>query len=102
MPRRGFALAIARDTTNRDTTRGMFRAQLQYKAELYDRRVVCINRFFPSSKKCSSCGNVKAELPLSQRTYHCDNCGLTLDRDLNAALNILAAGQAVKVCGDSL
>ena len=81
---------------------GLFRSQLEYKAELYDRRVVCIDRFFPSSKKCSSCGTVKAELPLSQRTYHCDNCGLTLDRDLNAALNILAAGQAVKVCGDLL
>lgn len=85
-----------------DNILGMFRAQLQYKAELYDRQVVRINRFFPSSKKCSACGNVKAELSLSQRTYHCDNCGLTLDRDLNAALNILAAGQAVKVCGDLL
>ena len=80
-----------------DNILGMFRAQLEYKAELYDRRVVCIDRFFPSSKKCSSCGTVKAELPLSQRTYHCNSCGLTLDRDRNAALNILAAGQAVSV-----
>ena len=71
--------------------------QLEYKAALYDRQVVCINRFFPSSKKCSSCGTVKAMLSLSERTYHCVNCGLNLDRDLNAALNILAAGQAVSV-----
>ena len=80
-----------------DNILGMFRMQLEYKGALYDRQVVCIDRFFPSSKKCSTCGTVKAELPLSQRTYHCNSCGLTLDRDLNAALNILAAGQAVSI-----
>ncbi|EQD65833.1 protein containing Transposase, IS605 OrfB, partial [mine drainage metagenome] len=45
-------------------------------------------RWFPSSKRCCGCGTVKAELSLSERIYHCQSCGLVLDRDLNAAINL--------------
>ena len=47
------------------------------------------HRFYPSSKTCSSCGMVKAKLALSERTYQCDTCGLVMDRDVNAARNLL-------------
>ena len=47
-----------------------------------------VDRFYPSSKTCSKCGNYKKDLKLSQRVYHCDNCQETIDRDLNASLNI--------------
>lgn len=53
-----------------------------------------MDRFFPSSKICSSCGNVKSDLKLSDRTYHCTECGLVIDRDLNASLNL--RNEAVK------
>jgi putative transposase len=46
--------------------------------------------FYPSSKTCSDCGHVKAKLPLSERTYRCERCGLVLDRDENAARNLAA------------
>ena len=48
-----------------------------------------VGRFYPSSKTCSGCKHLKAELDLSERTYCCERCGLTLDRDFNAAVNIL-------------
>lgn len=65
----------------------MFRTMLNYKSVLYETRVVAADRFFPSSKTCSSCGLVKAELALDERTFQCA-CGLRLDRDFNAALNL--------------
>lgn len=65
-----------------------FRRQLTYKAELAGVELIMADRFFPSSKRCSSCGNIKADLTLGDRTYHCDSCGLVIDRDLNAALNL--------------
>lgn len=81
--------------------------QLSYKANT----VIKVDRYFPSSKRCSTCGNVKASLSLSDRTYHCDSCHTTIDRDLNASLNILqeglrlislsTVGHTVKDCGDS-
>lgn len=55
--------------------------------------LVVADRFFPSSKTCSSCGAAKARLRLTTRTCHCDRCGLELDRDLNAALNVAAYGR---------
>ena len=54
---------------------------------MYGNSLVIADRFFPSSKKCSSCGEVKEELSLKERTYNC-SCGLSLDRDLNASLNL--------------
>jgi putative transposase len=74
---------------------GTFRAMLEYKAARCGRRVVVIDRWFPSSKMCSACGFVLAELGLKVREWQCPSCGTRHDRDVNAAKNILAAGLAV-------
>jgi len=71
-----------------DASWGEFSRQLEYKALWYGARVVKADRFFASSKTCSSCRAVKAKLLFENRTYHCEACGLTLDRDLNAAINL--------------
>jgi len=71
-----------------------FRRQLEYKSKLYGSKVVVIDRWTPTSKTCSSCGSVKPKLKLSERIYRCQNCGLVMDRDVNAARNILSAGLA--------
>jgi len=76
---------------------GELRMVLSYKAAHY----VEIDRFYPSSKKCSKCGNVKAELGLSERTYRCEACGNMLDRDYNAALNIRDEGFRIFTEGHS-
>lgn len=76
-----------------------FRHMIEYKAELYGKSVSIIDRYFPSSKKCSCCGNIKKSLPLNIRTYQCGVCNLVIDRDYNAALNILTAGTAGIACG---
>jgi putative transposase len=78
---------------------GEFRRQLEYKCERYGRQLVIIDRWYPSSKTCSACGHLLAELSLSTRTWRCPSCGARHDRDVNAAKNILAAGQAVTACG---
>ncbi len=72
-----------------------FARQLEYKAERYGRTVVRIGRFEPTSKRCSKCKHEVKELPLSVRVWTCERCGTRHDRDVNAALNILAVGQAV-------
>ena len=64
------------------------REHLIRKATERDIVVRLVDRFYPSSKTCSNCGSYKKDLKLSQRVYHCDNCGEKIDRDLNAALNI--------------
>jgi putative transposase len=69
---------------------GEFRRQLTYKTRRRGTSLVLASRWYPSSKTCSGCGAVKAKLRLSERTYRCDRCGLVLDRDLNAALNLAA------------
>ncbi|MDJ0593490.1 MAG: RNA-guided endonuclease TnpB family protein, partial [Pleurocapsa sp. MO_226.B13] len=77
----------------------MFR-QLEYKCEWYGRKLVKIDRFFPSSKRCYHCGFVVEKLPLDVRSLDCPSCGTkSIDRDINAGKNILAAGLAVTVCG---
>ena len=78
---------------------GEFRRQLEYKCQRYGRQLVVIDRWYPSSKTCSACGHVLAKQSLSTRTWQCPSCGARHDRDLNAAKNILAAGQAVTACG---
>ncbi|MFF2519191.1 RNA-guided endonuclease InsQ/TnpB family protein [Streptomyces sp. NPDC058086] len=75
-----------------------FRSMLEYKAQWYGREVIAVDRFFPSSKLCSTCGTLQQKMPLSVRTWTCD-CGTTHDRDVNAAKNLLAAGRAVAACG---
>jgi len=76
-----------------------FRRQLTYKCERAGRRLVVIDRWYPSSKTCSACGHLLAELSLSTRHWTCPSCGTRHDRDINAAKNILAAGRAVAACG---
>lgn len=77
-----------------DASFGEFRRQLEYKTARTGARLHVIDRWYPSSKTCSRCGRVKAKLSLSERTYRCDGCGLVMDRDLNAAINIRVAGSA--------
>lgn len=66
---------------------GIFKAQLEYKTNWYGCKLIMVDRWFPSTKTCCRCGN-KKDIPLSQRTYRCEECGLELDRDVNAAVNI--------------
>ncbi|MEV0838550.1 RNA-guided endonuclease TnpB family protein [Actinocatenispora sera] len=78
-----------------------FRGMLEYKATWYGRKVIAVDRWFPSSKLCSKpgCGHLNEKMPLNVRTWTCPCCGATHDRDVNAANNLLAAGLAVSVCG---
>ena len=69
-----------------------FIEKLNYKIAENQGCLIKIDRFYPSSKTCSNCGCVKKELKLSERTYHCTECGFTIDRDLNASINILNVG----------
>jgi putative transposase len=67
---------------------GEFRRQLTYKAAWYGCRVMIANRWEPTSKTRSDCGWCSEQLTLADRTFHCQACGLMLDRDLNAAINL--------------
>lgn len=69
-----------------------FRQLLTYKSELYGCNLIVIPRFYPSSKSCSNCNYINDNLKLTDREWLCPNCGLTLDRDYNASLNILNKG----------
>jgi putative transposase len=73
-----------------DSNFAEIRRQLIYKAERYGSCLVVIDRFYPSSKTCSACGYVKRELGLHERTFVCEACGMVIDRDHNAALNLLS------------
>ena len=77
-----------------DAALGEFRRQLEYKTARNGAVLRVVDRWYRSSKTCSGCGSVKAKLSLSERTYRCDSCGLTMDRDVNAAINIQVAGSA--------
>ena len=77
-----------------DASFGEFRRQLEYKTAHTGARLHVIDRWYPSSKTCSGCGRVKTKLSLAERTYRCEGCGLVIDRDLNAAINIKVAGSA--------
>jgi len=75
---------------------GEFVRQLRYKTTWYGSAVIVVSRVFPSTKMCSRCGKVKSSMGLGERSYRCGSCGLMIDRDLNAAINIrnVAAGSA--------
>ena len=75
---------------------------LEYKAKDSGGEVVAVDRFFPSSKTCSSCGRLNNTLTLKQRFWTCPQCHEHHDRDVNAAKNIQAAGLAVVACGDGV
>ena len=71
---------------------GEFRRMLEYKANWYGRKIVFINRFYPSSKTCNHCGYINKKLKLSDRQWVCPDCGEIIERDYNAALNIRNEG----------
>lgn len=71
-----------------------FTRQLEYKGKWYGCKVEKIDRFFPSSKLCSSCGKIKNDLTLSDREWTCPSCQTHHDRDVNAAINVLEYGRA--------
>ena len=71
---------------------GEFRRMLEYKVNWFNRRIVYVNRFYPSSKTCHNCGYINKELKLSDRQWICPHCGEVIERDYNAALNILDEG----------
>ena len=71
-----------------------FKRQVEYKSKRLGIEFIQVDRYFPSSKLCSSCGQVKKDLKISDRTYHCD-CGLSIDRDLNASYNLANYGKLI-------
>jgi putative transposase len=75
-----------------DAAWGEFARQLEYKTAWYGSTLVRVDTFYPSSKTCSQCQTVKATLSLDERLFHCEACGLVLDRDLNAASNLARKG----------
>ena len=79
-----------------------FVRQLKYKSLWYGRELVGIDRWYPSSKRCSDCGHTVAKMPLNVREWACPECGTVHDRDINAARNVLAAGLAVSALGESV
>lgn len=85
-----------------DASWSEFLRQLEYKALWYGRELIGIDRWYPSSKRCSNCGHVEAKMPLTKRQWTCPECNTHHDRDINAARNILAAGLAATVCGENV
>ena len=81
-----------------------FRRQLEYKTDWYGKELVIADRWFPSTKTCSNCGNIQ-DMPLSKRVYECE-CGLVIDRDVNAALNLCkvaeSASETINACGETV
>jgi putative transposase len=103
-------LNVAGMTRNRRLARaiadqgfGQARRMLGYKTAWAGGTLVLAGRFYPSTKTCSGCGTVKAKLALSERTYHCEHCGLDLDRDVNAARNLMhlaaSGAESQNACG---
>lgn len=80
---------------------GEFRRQLEYKSKIYDNTIKVIDRFAPTSKTCSKCGHIKTKILLSERTFNCESCGYSIDRDLNAAINIRTLGLRGTVSKDT-
>ena len=72
-----------------DAAWGEISRQLRYKTRWYGSTLVTADRWYPSTKRCSRCGQVKKDaMPLGERTFHCEACDLVEDRDLNAARNL--------------
>jgi putative transposase len=78
---------------------GELRRQLEYKTQWRGGQLVVADRWFPSSKTCSGCGAVKPKLPLRVRVFRCDQCGLVLDRDVNAARNLATLAEVASTTG---
>jgi len=77
---------------------GEFRRMLEYKANWYNRKIVFVDRFYPSSKTCHNCGYINKNLTLNDRQWVCPQCGEVIERDYNAALNILDEGLRIIGC----
>lgn len=85
-----------------DASWSEFVRQLEYKAHWYGRELIGIDKWFPSSKRCSDCGHTMPKMPLKIRQWACPECGVTHDRDINAARNVLAAGLGVSAHRESV
>lgn len=85
-----------------DASWSEFLRQLEYKAAWYGRELIGIDKWFPSSKRCSDCGYTAPKMPLQVRHWTCPECGAIHDRDVNAARNVLAAGLAVSARGEAV
>ncbi|SDK82642.1 putative transposase [Franzmannia pantelleriensis] len=81
---------------------GEFVRQLEYKAAWSGRQLSAVDQWYPSSKRCSGCGHVMPEMPLQIRAWTCPECAAEHDRDINAAINIKAAGLAVLALGENV
>ena len=92
---RGMGGALTLGKNLHDNGFGMFRQMLSYKLRRKGSCLVKIDRWYPSSKTCCRCGNVLETLDLKTRTYQCPHCGMTMDRDWNAAANICAEGMRI-------
>ncbi len=84
-----------------DSSWGDFFSKLKYKSKWYGRGILEIDRFFLSSKRCSCCGHIHNGLKLGNRIWECPSCKKTLDRDINAAKNILTVGLAGLAFGEN-
>lgn len=82
-----------------DASWGMFVTMLQYKSKWYERNLVKVDRYFPSSKTCGACGWIKQDLKLNNREWVCSACGTVHDRDINASRNILKEGYRILSSG---
>ncbi len=91
--KKGLNLALS------DAALAEIRRMLGYKCTWYGSRLVEAGRYFPSSKLCSACGRRKPSLALADRIYECDHCGLAIDRDHNAAINLARLGDALRTGG---
>ncbi|MFN3927931.1 MAG: RNA-guided endonuclease InsQ/TnpB family protein [Pseudanabaenaceae cyanobacterium] len=81
-----------------------FRRQLEYKCAWYGSKLTVVDRFYPSSQICSNCGH-RQKMPLKERVYNCSHCGTSIDRDLNASLNLLNCASTpssggIDACGE--
>ena len=92
---RGLAQTLKLGKNLSDNGFGMFRNLLKYKLEDRGKQFTKIDKWYPSSKICSNCRNKKDTLKLSDRVYKCDYCGLSIDRDYNASLNICEVGSTL-------
>ena len=77
-----------------DASLATIHQMLTYKTNWYGSQLETVDRWYPSSKTCSGCGTVKTKLSLSERTYECEHCGVQIDRDLNAAINLARTSEA--------
>lgn len=94
-PGKGVRYKAQRNRSVLDAAFGEARRQLTYKTGWYGSRVALCDRYEPVDQDCSNCGATKAKMPLTQRTYTCSTCGMSLDRDVNAARNIAARATPV-------